>query len=147
MELSQLIGYNMRNVFLEKSYAKWDRDTIPRPSSKNRNWAYFWINSLKFYRVCFYFLPSSELSKFIETKQQTTCFIVIYSILKNKNRSGITTMDIIFWEFCLLYKILFSPQVKRSVIISNKYGIYELPYKLIFEEKYLSSYILLIDQI
>ena len=30
----------------------------------------------------------------------------------------------------MFYQILFSPQVKRIVIISNKYGIYELPYEL-----------------
>ena len=28
------------------------------PSLKNQNWAYLWINSLKFYTVCFYCMPS-----------------------------------------------------------------------------------------
>ena len=37
-----------------------------------------------------------------------------------------TKMNIIFWEFLILYQIFFSPQVKRSVIISNRHGIYEL---------------------
>ena len=39
-------------------------------------------------------------------------------------------MDIILYDFLILYQILFSPQVKRSVIISNKHGIYELPHEL-----------------
>ena len=39
-------------------------------------------------------------------------------------------MDIMFWEFLLLYQIFFPQQVQRSVIISNKYGIYELPHEL-----------------
>ena len=39
-------------------------------------------------------------------------------------------MDIVFWEFFLLYQILFSPQVPWIVIIINKHGIYELPDKL-----------------
>ena len=39
-------------------------------------------------------------------------------------------MDIIFGEFLLFYQILFSTQVQRSVIISNKHGIYELPDEL-----------------
>ena len=30
----------------------------------------------------------------------------------------------------LLYQIFFLPQVERSVIISNKHGIYELPHEL-----------------
>ena len=36
-------------------------------------------------------------------------------------------MDIIF---LILYQILFSSQVKGSVIISNKHSIYELPHEL-----------------
>ena len=39
-------------------------------------------------------------------------------------------MDIIFLEFLLLYQIFFSLQVQRSVIISNKHDIYELPDEL-----------------
>ena len=35
----------MTNIFLEKPFSK---------KSKNRNRVYFWINSLTFYRVCFY---------------------------------------------------------------------------------------------
>ena len=34
MKFGQLIEYNMRNIFLEKSYAKCSRETIPRPSPK-----------------------------------------------------------------------------------------------------------------
>ena len=39
-------------------------------------------------------------------------------------------MDIIFWDFLILYQIFLSPQVKQSVITSNKHGIYELPHEL-----------------
>ena len=38
-------------------------------------------------------------------------------------------MDIMFRDFLIRYQILFSPQVKRSVIISNKHGIYQLPHE------------------
>ena len=34
MKVGQLIEYNMRNIFLEKSYAKCGRETIPKPFSK-----------------------------------------------------------------------------------------------------------------
>ena len=40
-------------------------------------------------------------------------------------------MDIIFWDFLILYQIFFSQQVKQSVIISNKHGIYELLHELL----------------
>ena len=35
MKFGQLIEYNMRNVFLEKSYIKCGKDTIPKPFPKN----------------------------------------------------------------------------------------------------------------
>ena len=34
MKFGQLIKYNMRNLFVEKSYTKWDEETIPRPLTK-----------------------------------------------------------------------------------------------------------------
>ena len=37
---------------------------------------------------------------------------------------------IMFWDYLIFYQIFLSLKVKRSVIISNKYGIYELPYEL-----------------
>ena len=36
MKFGQLIEYNRRNIFLEKSYTKSDRETIPDPSLKNQ---------------------------------------------------------------------------------------------------------------
>ena len=34
MKFGQLIEYNMRNIFVEKSYTKFDGETIPRPFRK-----------------------------------------------------------------------------------------------------------------
>ena len=31
---------------------------FPDPFLKNQNFTYLWINSLKFYKVCFYCIPS-----------------------------------------------------------------------------------------
>ena len=41
-----------------------------------------------------------------------------------------TTMFIIFWKILIDEQISFSAQVKQSVIISNKHGLWELPHKL-----------------
>ena len=41
-----------------------------------------------------------------------------------------TTMFIIFSDILIDEQIFFSPEVKTSVIISNKHGIYELPHEL-----------------
>ena len=35
MKFGQLIEYNMKNIFVEKSYTKCAGETIPRPLSKN----------------------------------------------------------------------------------------------------------------
>ena len=37
MKFGQLIEYNMRNIFVEKSYSKCAGETIPRPYLKNQN--------------------------------------------------------------------------------------------------------------
>ena len=39
-----------------------------------------------------------------------------------------TIMVIIFWDFTLFDQIFLSSQEKRSLIISNKHGIYQLPH-------------------
>ena len=35
MKFGQLLEYNMRNIFVEKSYTKCGGETTPRPFSKN----------------------------------------------------------------------------------------------------------------
>ena len=50
---------------------------FPDPVLKNQNWAYLWMNSLKFYIVYFYCMLSWGLSKYIETKLQTIYFYLI----------------------------------------------------------------------
>ena len=39
-------------------------------------------------------------------------------------------MEIILWDFLMFYQIFLSLQVKRSMIISKKQGVYELPHEL-----------------
>ena len=81
MKFGQLIEYNMRNPFLEKSYSKYDGETVTR-----QNCAYLWISSLKLNAVCSYCVPSWGLSKYIETELQITCFYPIWSIFsQDKN--------------------------------------------------------------
>ena len=79
MKFGQLIEYNMRNIFLEKSYTKWGGKTIlGRFSRISKVSIYLWINSLKFYTaaVCFYYMASWGLSKHIKTKLRITCFYI-----------------------------------------------------------------------
>ena len=68
----------MRNIFLEKSCTKCGGELVSDTFLKTYNWAYLWINSLKFYTVCFYGMavegyrdhllsPHIKLSKKIKT--------------------------------------------------------------------------------
>ena len=41
-----------------------------------------------------------------------------------------TILFIIIWDFLTVEQTFLSPQMKRSMIISNKHGIYMLPYDL-----------------
>ena len=87
MNSGQLIEYNMRNIFLEKSYTKCGRETILRAFLKSQNWAYLGINNLRFYTVCFHCMPIWGLLKYIETKLLTTWFYFIESLFKSKKKS------------------------------------------------------------
>ena len=100
MKLGQLIECNMRKIFLENHTQNLGERLVPDLFLKNGNWAYFWINSLRFYAVCFYFTPTKELLKYIENKLQTTCFHLILCFFKNKKRSG-TSLSASFFTSCL----------------------------------------------
>ena len=72
-----LIEFNMRSIFLEKSYTKCGGETIPRPCSEKSKLSISLDQYLKSYIVCFYCIPSWELSEYIETKLEITCFYLI----------------------------------------------------------------------
>ena len=55
MKIGQLIEYNMRNIFVEKPYARCVREAIPRPLSKKPKLSISqdqWCKVLKFYFHC-----------------------------------------------------------------------------------------------
>ena len=58
MKFGQLIEYSMRNIFLKKSHTESGGETIPRPFKKIKIEQNLWINSLKFYTIRFYCMPS-----------------------------------------------------------------------------------------
>ena len=79
MKIGHLKECNMRNIFLEKSCTKCDWETSPRLLSKNLKFNISLDNSLKCYTVYFYCMASWRLSKYIETKLQTSWFHLILS--------------------------------------------------------------------
>ena len=81
----------METFFLKNNTQNVVDKLVPDPFLKNLNWAYLWINSLKFYTVCFDCTPCWGPSKYIETKLQTICFYHILGFLK-KSRG----MELVF---------------------------------------------------
>ena len=58
MKFGQLIGYNMRNIFVQNHTQNVLEKLFPGPFLKNQIGVYLWINSLKFYTVCLYYMLS-----------------------------------------------------------------------------------------
>ena len=69
-----------------KNHAQYVVETLfPDPFLKSQNWLFVRINSPKFYTVCFNCMLIWGLSKYSETKLQTTWFH-LKAFLKNKRR-------------------------------------------------------------
>ena len=104
---------------------------FPDPFLKNRNWGYLWINSLKFYTVCFDCMPSWGSSKYIGTKLQTSCFYSYKTFLKIKKRSGTSlsgsfSHDFLRKIFILLFFITWPSfiawmSLRREILGNNVY--------------------------
>ena len=58
IKFGQLIEYSMKNIFLKKSYRKFDGKTISRPFSKKFKIEHISRSSLKFHAVSVYIMPS-----------------------------------------------------------------------------------------
>ena len=61
---------------------------FPSPFLKNQNWAYLWINILKFYIFCFNCLSSWDYRKWLKLSCRPFAFTSYKAFLKNKKRSG-----------------------------------------------------------
>ena len=48
IKFGQLIGYNIKKIFVEKPYTNCAGEPFPDPHLKNQNWANLWINDVKF---------------------------------------------------------------------------------------------------
>ena len=118
MKFGQLIEYNMKNIFPEKSYKMWWR-TSPRSFSVKLKLSISLDQQSKAYysfTVCFYCISNWRLSKYIETKLPTTCFYLILGIFLKK-RSGTSLPAPFSAQFLkknISYYILLTDQVSMS---------------------------------
>ena len=68
MKFGQLIEYNMRNIFHEKSFAKCGGETSPRPFPENWKLSISLDQQSKVLYSLLLFMTGWGLSKYIETK-------------------------------------------------------------------------------
>ena len=102
MKFGQLTEHNKSIIFIEKSYAKCGRQSIPRPFSKIEQ--IFGSIILSFMHF-FYCKPSWGLSKYTETFTSYKAFEVLLPHLMKKNN---------FDEKYLSYYILLTDQIYLS---------------------------------
>ena len=99
--------------FLRNNAQNVGEKLVPDPFLKNENWTYLWINRRKFYTVCFYCMTSWGLSRYNETKLQTTCFHVNLSFFKKLKR-GLELVSHDFGEKYFSCYILLIDQISLS---------------------------------
>ena len=78
---------------------------FPGPFLNNQYWAYLWINSLKFYTVCFFICQVEGYRNILKLSCKTLAFASYIVFLKNKMRSG-TSLPVSFSAW-FLKKIIF----------------------------------------
>ena len=115
MIFGQLIKYNLRNKFIEKSYTKCFGETIPRPFLTNQNCAYLWINILKYtilYSILYFVFVCQveDYRNWLKLSCRTLAFNS-YKVLK-KTKRGLELVSLLnflpdFWRkiFLLLYSL------------------------------------------
>ena len=109
MKLGHIIDYNMRNIFLEKSYTKCRGETTLRSFSGKLELSISLDRYSRVLFICFYCIPSWGLSKYIESRLQTTCFYLILGIFKKRvcSQSLCLIFCIISWPSFIVWLPLF----------------------------------------
>ena len=133
-------------LFLKNHTQNVEEKLFPNPFLNNRNWSYLWINSLKFYAVCFYCMPSWILPNHIETKLQNICFylkkkrsetslpasflgwflkkissVIFYYLTKFRCLVSFTSWDIDHYVYCnCLLTRLWRHKILKSTYLSNQ---------------------------
>ena len=96
--IGQLIEYNMRNIFLEKSYGKSGSKPISKTFSKKSKWAYPWTKS--FMQLVFIVFQVEDYRSILKLSCRPLAFTSYKASLKNKKRSE-TSLPASFSEWFL----------------------------------------------
>ena len=87
-------------------------------------------------KIIGYILKNKQKVRWIQTHQIIRLIIMLKMMMKTKNTSHRYCINrpaitfITFCDFLMFYQIFLSLQAKRSVIINNKHGIFQLAHEL-----------------
>ena len=105
MKFCQLINYNIRIIFIEKSYTQYDGEISTRPFSEKLNLSISLDQQSKVLYSLFNCMPSWGLLKYIETKLQITCLYLILRFFKKTKRS-LELVSLPYFLLIFLYILL-----------------------------------------
>ena len=74
MKFGQLLEYNMKNIFFEKSYTKCGGGASPIPFSKKSKLSLSLDHQFEVFTVCFDYMSNSMTAKIYWIKVLTICF-------------------------------------------------------------------------
>ena len=129
MKFGQLAECNMRNIFMKNHTQNVVEKLFSGSFLINQNWANLWINSLKFYTVCFHRMASWGLLKYIGTKLQSTCSKLFQKIKKGLELVSLPHFLHDFFKKYFSCSILLTDRISLSV--SLYFVIYWATYVLI----------------
>ena len=95
MKFGQLIKYNIRNIFFEKSYKKCSGETIPRAFSKKSKLKISQIKSVKFHAVV---CQAEGYQHILRPKCRPLAFTSHKAFLKTKR--GLELVTLPYFLYC-----------------------------------------------
>ena len=86
-----------------KFIVKFDESLVdklfPDPFQKNQNWAYLWINIVKFYMFFFFVCQAEDYRKWLKLSCRPLAFPSYKAFLKNNKRCGISPLPHFLYDF------------------------------------------------
>ena len=123
-EFGELIEFKMWNIFLKNYTQNVVEKLFLDPFLKNRNRAYLWINSLKFYTVFFFIVCQAEgYLKALKLRCRPHAFTTLKAFCENKKKCG-NNLPASFYvwilkkNILLTDKALFFCQIPLSLLTS-----------------------------
>ena len=128
MKPGQLIEYNLRNIFLEKSYANVVEKLVPGPFLKNQNWAVsiFWSFIYFGFIVC----QVENYRNWLKLRCRLLVFTFYKAFLKNKKWSGTSLPASFFARF-----------LKKNISLVTFYCLTKLQCLVVFTSWDIGQYV------